>query len=221
MKALTALANLAITITLSLLPLTSTLAQASSAGSTLHPQTIKGWYAGGGITSSRVHSVASYGTYIDSSSKETGYIITGGYRLNPFLAFELGYLDSGEQNFTSDRGETDISLQTAEASGLLILPFGIFEVYGRLGIGLWEADSQQRWLPYDGNPGFNKNVSDDGTGFIIGFGLGVNLGDHWHLRTEVQDVSFDEELLTVDDNLDASLESWMIELQYRFGNNWQ
>jgi opacity protein-like surface antigen len=212
--------EIAATIALTCMPLTSTFGEESTMDTDLMLPTVKGWYAGGGLTSSRIHSVAPYGTYIDDSNKDTGYIINVGYRINPVWALELGYLDGGEQNFSSPLGEADISVQVIEASTLLIWPIGIFELYGRFGAGFWKADSQQRWLPADGNPGFTASVSDNDTGFIIGFGMGANIGDHWHLRAEVQDLAVSSSLLAADENLDASFESWMVELHYRFGDNW-
>ena len=46
-------------------------------------------------------------------------------------------------------------------------------------------------------------------------GVGVTFGEAWHVRLDLQTVTIDEDVLNSDD--DASVDSFLLELQYRIG----
>jgi hypothetical protein len=88
-------------------------------------------------------------------------------------------------------------------------------VYLRLGAGFWDGTSSQRLDQSFGNDVVTRSVDDSGTGFLAGVGVGVSFGEAWHLRLDLQTVTIDEDVLNSDD--DASIDSFLLELQYRIG----
>jgi hypothetical protein len=54
-----------------------------------------------------------------------------------------------------------------------------------------------------------------GVGFLMGVGVGVSLAEAWHVRLDMQSVTIDGDVLNVRE--DTGLDSFLLELQYRFG----
>ena len=78
-----------------------------------------------------------------------------------------------------------------------------------------DGTSRQRLDQSFGNEVVTRSVDDSGTGFLAGVGVGVTLGEAWHVRLDLQTVTIDEDVLNSDD--DASIDSFLLELQYRIG----
>jgi len=58
-------------------------------------------------------------------------------------------------------------------------------------------------------------VSDSGTGFFGGVGLGVTFAKTLHVRFELQSTTIDEDVLNARN--DAGVDAMLLEVQYRFG----
>ena len=69
--------------------------------------------------------------------------------------------------------------------------------------------SETPWSPAD--------LSDDGTGLLLGVGFGLNLSRSLQVRFDLQTVGIDEDVLNAQE--DTSLDSFLFEVQYRFGAN--
>lgn len=198
----------------------------------------QGFYLGGGGTYSNVSVEVDSGCYddycwwgdyydYDEGDGAYGYSVHAGYRVNPWIALEAGYVAPGsirwQENFVympefngfyNNRVNFDVSV--TELSGLLILPFAdIWEVYLRLGAGIWSSTSSQRLDDPYGDYAITRQFDDSGTGFLVGIGGGVSLGDGWHVRLDLQTLTIDEDALNAQD--DTSLDSLLLEVQYRFG----
>ena len=197
-----------------------------------------GFYLGGGGTYSNVSVEVDSGCYddycwwgdyydYDEGDGAYGYSVHAGYRVNPWVGLEVGYVAPGsirwKENFVympefngyyNNRTNFDVSV--TEISGLLILPFADnWEVYLRLGAGIWDSTSEQRLDDPYGDYTIRRSFDDSGTGFLAGIGGGVTLGDAWHVRLDLQTLTIDEDALDAQD--DTSLDSLLLEVQYRFG----
>lgn len=197
----------------------------------------RGFYLGGGGIYSTVSVEVfdcdddcdwwgDYSAY-DEGDGGYGWSVHAGLRLHKFVALEVNYLDTGDIRWDQDlvympefndyyNNRVDFSAEVTEVSALGILPFlEIWEVYLRLGAGFWDAQSQQRLDQSFGTDVVTRDVDDSGTGFLFGVGGGVTLGKALHLRLDLQSVGIDEDVLNARD--DSSIESILLELQFRFG----
>jgi hypothetical protein len=202
------------------------------------PSPWTGFYVGGGGSYSTVSVETSgdcydgcywwgdYNSY-DQGDGAYGYSLHAGWRVHQFVAVEASYLDTGKIGWHENlvympelkdyyNNRVDFSAQVAEVSVLGILPFAnSWEAYLRLGAGFWDGQSEQRLEQSFGNAVVTGEVDDQGTGLLIGIGLGVTLAKAWHLRLDYQTVGIDEDVLNA--QRDTTLDSLLFELQYRFG----
>jgi hypothetical protein len=149
-----------------------------------------------------------------------------GWRAHTYLAVEAAYLETGTIRWDENlvympefdgyyNNRVDFSAQVAELSLLGILPLANWEFYLKLGVGLWDGESDQRLDDSFGPDVVTRNVNESGTDLLAGAGIGVTLAESWHVRLEFQSLTIDREVLNARD--DTSLDSILIELQYRFG----
>lgn len=197
-----------------------------------------GLYLGGGGSYSTVSVQVDEGCYDDycwwgdyydyeEGDGSTSYAVHAGYRFNAFIAAEVNYFDTStirwDQNFVYMpefdgyyNNHVNFKAQVTELSALGILPFAErWEVYFRLGAGLWDAESEQRLDDPFGDAVITRNVDDDGTGWLLGLGIGVTLAEAWHLRLDLQTLTIDGDALNTRE--DSSIDSALLEVQYRFG----
>jgi len=198
----------------------------------------RGFYLGGGGSYSTVSVEVDDGCYYDDcwwgdyygyeeGDGSTSYALHAGYRLNAFVAAEVNYFDTStirwDENFVYMpdldgvyNNHVNFKAQVTEFSALGILPFAeIFELYFRLGAGLWDAESEQRLDDPYGPAFITRSVDDDGTGWLLGLGFGVTLAQAWHLRLDLQTLTIDGDALNTRE--DTSIDSVLLEVQYRFG----
>jgi hypothetical protein len=200
----------------------------------------RGFYVGGGGNYSTV-SVEAYGSGCyddcydwwgdypdyDQGDGDFGYSLHAGWRVHRYVALEVSYLQTGTIRWDENlvympefddfyNNRVDFSAEVAEASILGIFPFlDVWEIYLRLGAGAWDGKSEQRLDQSFGSAVVTRRVDDSGTGFLIGLGFGVTLAEALHVRLDLQSVGIDEDVLNARD--DTSLDSLLLEVQYRFG----
>ena len=107
-----------------------------------------GFYLGAGVTQT------DFGDSLDGNS----FKIIAGFRPLDWLAVEANYLDLGGE---SDFGDS-VDASAFTVSGLLLAEFAVIDLYARLGVANWQADSD----------GF----SADGWEPTFGAGLGAHFG---------------------------------------------
>lgn len=163
----------------------------------------------------------------DGGDGAYGYSVYAGLRLNQYVALEVGYLDSGTIGWNKNlvytpelndfyNNRVDFQATVTEVSALGIFPFGeVFEVYVRLGAGFWDGQSTQRLDQSFGDDVVTRNLEDDGTSLLAGVGVGVTVVKGLQVRLDLQTVSIDRDMLNTQDS--TSLDSFLLELQYRFG----
>jgi opacity protein-like surface antigen len=195
------------------------------------PQESIGFYAGGGLGSTQPASYDADFWYSDTESGDSTTSVVGflGYRFHKHVAVEAAYLDAGSVGWSEplvyvpallDLYNTDIALDVSalQVSVTGVLPFGeIWEGYLRGGLAFWEADGTQRFTPSFGGTVVTRSVSDDGTGFLFGLGGSARLLPNLHLRLEYQVFDVDEDLFVVDGSDSATMDTFLLGVEYRFG----
>ncbi|MDH5255910.1 MAG: porin family protein [Gammaproteobacteria bacterium] len=221
-------------------PLTAVMALAlctatpGAGAQSAHPATVSGFYAGAGIGDAEPSSWDNDYWYsdIESGDSDTSLSLFAGYRFNRHVAAELGWFDAGTMGWEQslvyvpdllDVYNTDVHLEVTavNASAIGILPFArIWEGYIRGGLTFYDAEAGQRLTPSFGGATVDRSVDDSGADFLFGIGVGVTLFDRAHLRLEFQSFFIDEDLLAAEDDT-ASVDTLLLDVQYRFGDGWQ
>lgn len=150
--------------------------------------------------------------YVDSSinAKDSSFSLGGGYRLNPYLSFEAGYVDLGSVTYRADIRAYDMFMNqfgvnrtTADykSAGLTLsatgsLPFArLFNAHGRLGIlgAKTESDTYitRSSVGSGGAPIPSSSVTilaEEATAntieLLTGIGAGVNIGSRMGLSVD-------------------------------------
>ena len=142
---------------------TATPAMAVGGGSYL------GFSLGGASTETEVGVSQS-----NFNENDFAWKIFGGYHFLQFFAIETAYRDLGQPS----KNQFEVNTTGFDVSGLAGLPLGPVFAYGRLGVMFWDSDVR--------NVASNAKVSsDDGTDFIGGIGLSIDIAKI-QLRGEVE-----------------------------------
>jgi len=210
------------------------LASAGAAAQAFGSTPMKGFFAGAGIGDSEPFAYYGDYWYSDTESGDSGTSVSvfGGYRFNRYLAVEAAYLDASDLGWDGDllyvpdlldiyNVDVNLDVTATELSVVGILPFaGIWEVYLRGGLAFWQADGSQHLTPSFGGIPVDRTLDDSGTGFLFGIGGGVTFLQNLHARLEYQVFDIDEDLFAADD-LDATIDTLSLDIQYRFGSQWR
>ena len=182
--------------------ITAVLAAAAlaAAGSAQATDNESGFYAGAGVGSFNldIDNPDDVEETIDAyKSDDTAWKAFGGWRLNPYLSFELAYVNLGSPD---DEVLPDTRL-TVETDGFA--PY----VVGTLPIGDWfEVFAKAGYYWYDVETRVNSPLGDfsskdsDET-FTWSAGLGVNIFEHVNVRLEYEQFDFN--------NADTSNALWL------------
>jgi OOP family OmpA-OmpF porin len=171
-----------------------------------------GFYVGVGIGEASIESdrvTLDEDLSFKFDASDTAFKIFGGWRLNPYIAFELDYADLGTatDKFRFSDTTTDITVN-ADISVTAWVPYvvgtwpiGIFELSAKAGYAFWDADFK---ASASGVP--SEKGNDSGEDFAYGIGAGVTFLQHFNakLEYEVMDVS------------DADVTAWWITGAWRF-----
>lgn len=218
---------LAVTLAL-ILAYSGASAQSAVAGTT------RGFYGGVGFGDAEPTSWDNDYWYsdVDSGDGDTSLSVFAGYRFNRYLAAEVGWFDAGTMGWDQslvyvpdllDVYNTDVDLEVTavNATVLGILPFArVWEAYIRGGAAFYDADADQRLTPSFGGATVERSIDDSGADLLFGIGIGVTLFQRAHVRLEFQSFFIDEDLIAVEDDT-ASVDTLLLDVQYRFGSGWQ
>ncbi len=150
------------------------------------PTETSGFYLGGGIGQfdAKIHNFNDVVDTVDEwKDSTTAYKVYGGYRLNPYLGFELDYINLGKGSSDVVPGnnlENKVDGFAPYAIGTI--PIGrYFEVYGRAG-----------WYFYNANRSYTDALDntvkfkEDTDSFVWGGGIGANIGEKFNIRAEYE-----------------------------------
>lgn len=119
-----------------------------------------GLYFGGSIGNATFDGSAP-GTSVSFDDSDTAYKLYAGFRIISLLAIEGGYVDFGEPS----SGATSVELTGWDLFGVLNLPIGPVNLFGKAGYFAWDAD-------FSGATSINESDSDP----AYGVGAALRLG---------------------------------------------
>jgi opacity protein-like surface antigen len=122
-----------------------------------------------------------------------------GWRLNPYFAFEVNYVDFGdpsdELESSGSSGDYQLELSGIQPAIYGTFPLGPVELFGKLGYYFYDVDLRVD-LDDLGDDVFRSDTSEEALSY--GFGAGVTLFDRLHAKLEYEKIDTD-----VIDDLDA------------------
>jgi OmpA-OmpF porin, OOP family len=145
------------------------------------------WFVGAGVGGASLDGIEDVlvGTGFDDS--DTGFKISGGYRLLDFLAVEVVYTDFGTFVGSASGGTPQTTLRdnwqatalSANAVGILNLG-EYFSLFAKVGLSAWQVDDEVTF----GTANFSTDA--DGADVNFGVGAGFNIGKHFTVQAEYE-----------------------------------
>jgi hypothetical protein len=203
-----------------------------------------GFYVGAGMGYSKISiNEGKLNNNIDAAASDFGWSLTKGsvdqnatpyqfvfgYKLNPYIAFEVSYIDMGSADYrgylTNAAGTAEGSVKgTWDASGWPISVLGIWPIndtwslFGRAGVFMGDVTLNAKGLDSSGNTicaGSNclkGNVDDSSTEFFGGVGVDANFMESWVARFEWQAMPS----IGNDDTGSGNFNNLMFSILYKF-----
>src|SRR4249920_2936312 len=145
-----------------------------------------GFYMGGGLGqfNAGIDDPDQIDNTIDNwKESDTAYKLFAGYRLNPFLGFELDYVNLGKPSGNVVPGfNVDSSVDGFAPYVVGTIPLGkYFEVYGRAGYYFYDSTVAMTDV-LDNRVKFDEESQD----FVYGGGIGANIGEKFNVRFEYE-----------------------------------
>lgn len=144
----------------------------------------RGFYAGAGVGEYNVtiDDIDDVGPIVDDfDSDDTSFKVFAGYRLNPYFAVELDYIDLGKPEAIVSGFPIQAKTDGFAPYVVGTLPLGIFELFAKAGYLFYDVD-----VDID-----DAQVSDSGEDFVYGAGVGVVLFEHLNLRLEYEEIDIE------------------------------
>lgn len=145
-----------------------------------------GWYLGGGIGefNAQIDDLDDVDDAIDGwDESDNTYKFFAGYRVNPFLSFELAYVNLGEPSGAVVPGfNVDSAVDGFAPYVIGTIPLGKwFEVYGRLGYYFYDAT-----VGVEDGLGGRVEFDEESEDLVYGAGVGLNLAERLNIRFEYE-----------------------------------
>ena len=158
-----------------------------------------GWYLGGGFGqfNAQIDDIDEVDDTVDGwDESDDTYKLFAGYRVNPFLSFELDYINLGEPSGAVVPGfNVDSAVDGFAPYVIGTIPIGKwFEVYGRLGYYFYDAT-----VGVEDELGGRVEFDEESEDLVYGAGVGLNLAERLNIRFEYE--KFDLEGLDDSDAL--------------------
>jgi len=192
------------------------------------------WYTGVTLDNARI-SVARTGDAFsyDLGSSAFGYALRGGLRITKHIGVDFALQHTSDLEWTESLAsvpgvpglyDNHVTFDTNDLqfSGVGILPFAkIWEGFLRVGVDFQRHSGQQQLTNPLGGTLLTRSISGDDITYVTGVGIGVTVGDDWHLQLEFQSLGLDESTIGVSDHGDAF--AWVTNLAFgverRFGRS--
>jgi OOP family OmpA-OmpF porin len=149
-----------------------------------------GFYAGGGIGQFDV-AIDDFDDVEDTvdayDSDDSAWKLFGGWRMNPYVAFEVAYINLGSPE-DEILPETELTVETDGFAPYVVGTFPIgdwFEVFGKVGYYWYSTD-----LEVTSPIGSIRDDESDST-FTWSAGFGVNIFERVNVRLEYEQFDFD------------------------------
>ena len=143
-----------------------------------------GFFLGGSVG----YTVLQSDVYYNAESRELsfdesdmGYKIFGGFRWG-ILGVEGGYVNLGNPGGRVDGTKIDIELNGFDLFGMIILPIGPVDLFGKVGGFMWDLDIEA---------GDTRVTADGGYDLAVGLGAAINIGS-FGIRAELEYFDVDD-----------------------------
>lgn len=181
------------------------------------------WYVGGDLGQSRFTAKPPSGYSLDGISQSrssTAFELFAGYKVNPYIAVELGYLDLGKYRVSGERG-IDSANASAKASGFTLAALWKYpineqwSVFARTGMLVGSAKTEL----FVSNPPKSatytqKNYS--GVLPVLGLGVAYAIDKQWELRAQYQDIGATSVAEYAGSRVKLKDSLWSLGLSYAF-----
>lgn len=122
---------------------------------------------------------------------ENAWKLFAGWRLNPYLGFELAYIDFGKANgrFSGSGSDGNYELDISGFAPYVVgtFPIGGFELFGRAGYYFYDVNLS---VDFD-NTSQGLESDQSGGDFVFGGGVGYTFFEHLHVRAEYENVKIE------------------------------
>ncbi|WP_434642667.1 porin OmpA [Klebsiella sp. I138] len=177
------------------------------------------WYAGGKLGWSQFHDTGFYGNGFQDNNGPThnsqlGAGAFGGYQVNPYLGFEMGYDWLGRVAYKGSVDNGAFKAQGVQLTAKLGYPItDDLDIYTRLGGMVWRADADGNY----GSTGVSRSEHDTGVSPVFAGGLEWAVTRDIATRLEYQWVNNIGDAGTVGARPDNGMLS--LGVSYRFGQD--
>jgi opacity protein-like surface antigen len=143
---------------------------------------------GWGQMNLNIHNFSDVGTATSNivKSKDNAWKLFAGYRINPYLAVEVAYIDFGKHSdrfsATGSNGNYQVKMSGFAPYIIGSVPLGNFDLFAKAGSYFYSVKLN---VDFD-NPGPDLNSSHSRNDFLYGGGLGYTVADLIHLRAEYE-----------------------------------
>ncbi len=125
-----------------------------------------------------------------SDSKDRGYKLFGGYQLNRYLGFELGYFNLGKFDFDASTVPAGTLHGKMKVQGINADLVGQLPITDRLSalarVGVNYARTRDRFTTTGAATVANARISDKDANYKVGFGLQYAMADWMQMRLEAE-----------------------------------
>jgi hypothetical protein len=149
-----------------------------------------GFYAGAGVGTFDVE-IDDFDDVDDTidryDSDDTAWKAFGGWRMNPYLAFELAYVNLGSPD-DEILPDTDLTIETDGFAPYVVGTYPIgdwFEVFAKAGYYWYDIEAQIS------SPLGSLSEDDSDSTFTWSAGAGLNIFDRVNIRLEYEQFDFD------------------------------
>ncbi len=141
---------------------------------------------------------------LDDFDDARSFSFLAGYQANENLAIEFAYYSTGKseyrENSVSYSYEESVEVRGPTISLMGVAPINDkFELYGRLGFWLWDADYSVSYS--DEDISFEGSASEDGDSLFYGFGAQLSTSEHVKLSLEYTQYEAGDEVDVDIDNI--------------------
>ena len=192
-----------------------------------------GWYLGGGVSFNDVYLYddTCWGCYgsAEYGKGDTSGSLAVGFRATEFLAIEGSYI--GRSSLRWDRNlllfddffepyivDADIDLSSYQLSVLAIAAGRYWEVYLRVGMAFWDAESELVTTLLQSDISVAQSLDRSGEDLLVGVGGGRSFGDGWQVRLDYAFFPIDDQLVGSGENYEAYADYMSLQIIKRFGS---
>ena len=114
--------------------------------------------------------------------------VFAGWRINPYFAFELNYVDFGDTTGRGSSGDYSIELAGFQPAIYGTIPLGPVELFGKVGYYFLDTDLRVD-LDDLGDDVFQSDTGEEAWSY--GFGIGGTVFDRLNLKLEYEKIDID------------------------------